>query len=45
MNYVCNDRYDLVIHLMSAAKGAEKFYGKENNEARFETLLEARDAD
>lgn len=26
LNYVCNQRYDLVIHLVTAAKGAEKFY-------------------
>lgn len=31
MNYICNDRYDLVIHLVSAARGAEKYYGNETN--------------
>ena len=36
-NYTCIDRYDLVIHLVTAAKGAEKFYTLENNTARTET--------
>lgn len=42
MNYICNDRYDLVIHLVSAARGAEKYYGTETNQSRFETLEEAK---
>ena len=35
------DNYDLVIHLNTAAKGAEKFYTNENNKARSEGLKEA----
>ena len=31
------ERYDLVLHLVTAADGAEKFYTLENNEARTET--------
>ena len=37
--------YDAVFHLVTAAKGAEAFYSLENNEARRETLEEARDID
>ncbi|GMH85367.1 hypothetical protein TrVE_jg308 [Triparma verrucosa] len=40
-----DERYDAVFHLMSAAIGAEKFYTTENNEARTETVKEARDVD
>jgi nicotinamide riboside kinase len=36
-NFTCIKRYDLVIHLVTAAKGAEKYYTLENNEARTET--------
>lgn len=36
-----DDRYDLVIHLVSAADGAEKFYNL-SNIARSETLIEAQ---
>lgn len=39
------DSYDGVIHLVSAACGAEKFYTLENNKARKENLEEARIAD
>lgn len=31
-------RYDAVIHLVTAANGAEAFYSGENNEARYETV-------
>lgn len=31
------ERYDLVLHLVTAADGAEKYYSLENNEARSET--------
>ena len=44
-NYICNDRYDLIIHLVTAAIGAEKYYTLENNEARYETAEQARDID
>lgn len=37
-NYVCNERYNLIIHLVTAAIGAEKFYSLENNEARYENF-------
>ncbi len=33
--------YDAVFHLVSAAKGAERFYTLENNKARYETVEEA----
>ena len=36
------DYYDAVFHLVTAAKGAEKFYTLENNAARSETIEEAR---
>ena len=36
------ERYDLVLHLVTAADGAEKFYTLENNEARSETPEVAR---
>lgn len=38
-------RYDCVLHLVTAAKGAEAFYTLENNPARFENAEMARDAD
>ena len=31
-------RYDLVIHMSTAADGAEKFYNNDTNEARSEGL-------
>jgi len=39
------ERYDLVIHLVSAARGAEEFYTLENNAARTETAEEACQVD
>ena len=36
------DNYDAVFHLLTAAKGAEEFYTTANNQARFETLEQAR---
>jgi len=36
------DSYDGVIHLVTAANGAEEFYTHENNEARYETPEQAR---
>jgi predicted ATPase len=38
-------RYDLVLHLVTAADGAETFYTCENNEARKETPAQARELD
>lgn len=37
-----DNRYDAVIHLVTAAIGAESFYTFDNNEARSETPAEAR---
>ncbi len=38
-------RYDHVVHMMTAAKGAEDFYQLDNNPARSEGLELARDLD
>jgi hypothetical protein len=38
-------RYEAVIHMMTAAEGAEEFYSSENNNARYEGLEEARQID
>ncbi|KAM0682460.1 hypothetical protein MDAP_002299 [Mitosporidium daphniae] len=40
-----DQRYDLVLHLMTSAIGAEKFYTMATNEARYESLENARDVD
>ena len=37
--------YDAVIHMVTAADGAEKFYTLENNASRTETPEQARDID
>ena len=42
---ICNDRYHAVIHLRTAALGAEEFYTLENNLARIETPEQARELD
>ena len=39
------DYYDAVFHLVTAAKGAEQFYTKDNNAARYESVEEARALD
>lgn len=39
------DSYDAVFHLVTAAKGAEKFYTTANNSARTETIEEAAQMD
>jgi predicted ATPase len=36
-----DNRYDAVVHLVTAADGAEKFYASLNNEARYESVEEA----
>lgn len=36
-----NDRYDLVVHLVTSAKGAIEAYTLSNNEARYETVEDA----
>jgi len=38
-------RYDLVLHLVTAANGAEAFYGSATNATRKETAAEARELD
>jgi len=35
----------MVIHLVTAARGAEKHYGSETNPSRYENLEEARKLD
>jgi hypothetical protein len=40
-----DQRYDAVLHLVTAADGAEKFYDSATNDARYETIEEARDKD
>ena len=42
---VRDKRYDVVLHLCTAAKGAEKFYTCENNSSRTENLDQARALD
>jgi CYTH domain-containing protein/thymidylate kinase len=42
---ICNRRYHAVMHLRTAALGAESFYTLENNTARKETPEEARELD
>lgn len=42
---LCDERYHAVIHLRTAALGAEEFYTLANNEARIETPEEARSLD
>lgn len=42
---LCDERYHAVLHLQTAAIGAEKFYTLKNNETRKETLEEARALD
>lgn len=38
-------RYDAVIHLVTAADGAEEFYTKGNNQARYESVEDAIQTD
>ena len=40
-----DQRYDAVVHLTTAAIGAEAFYGTQTNPTRYETLEEARGVD
>ncbi len=37
-----NDRYDMVVHLVTSAKGKEEAYTLSNNAARYETIEQAR---
>ena len=40
-NVELRDNYDAVIHMVTAAKGAEKYYTTENNKARTESIPES----
>lgn len=40
-----NDRYDMVVHLVTSAKGKEEAYTLSNNVARYETIEQAREMD
>ena len=42
---MCEDRYHHVVHMVSAANGAEDFYSCEEHNARFEGLELARERD
>ena len=42
---ISDNRYNHVVHLQSAANGAEKFYTTEDHSARFEGIELARDRD
>jgi CYTH domain-containing protein/predicted ATPase len=44
-NYLCNDRYHAIIHLRTAALGAESYYTLNNNNARYESLEQAQSVD
>lgn len=39
------DNYDMILHLVTAADGAEEYYTLGNNSARIETIEEARELD
>jgi hypothetical protein len=43
--HLCEARYDAIIHLVTAAIGAEHSYGTCTNAVRYETLEEARGVD
>lgn len=45
INDLRDHRYDMVLHMITAADGAEEFYTLENNQARSETPEVARDID
>ena len=42
---IIREQYDGIFHLVTAADGAEEFYTLSNNEARTETIEEARELD
>ena len=44
-NESLNSRYDIILHLVTAAYGAEKYYSNETNTFRTETLEFAREID
>ena len=43
--YLRDKRYDVVVHMVTAAHGAETFYTTENNVARYEDIPTARIVD
>lgn len=43
--YLRDSRYDAVIHMVTAADGAEKFYDLDTNEARYEDIEKAVEVD
>ena len=40
-----DNRYDAVVHMVTAADGAEEFYANLSNEARYESVEEAVEKD
>ena len=44
-SHLRDDRYDSVIHLVSAADGAEEYYQTENNLVRMESVEQAKEMD
>lgn len=40
-----DNRYDAVIHMVTAADGAEEFYATLSGEARYESVDEAKEKD
>ena len=44
-NFLSSERYDMVIHLVTAASGAEEFYTLDNNAARSESAEQAIEVD
>jgi len=44
-SHICENRYDQVVHMVSAADGAEDFYTCEDHSARFEGLELAKERD
>ncbi len=43
--FIRDSRYDMVVHMVTAADGAEKFYTLSNNKARSESIEQARQRD
>lgn len=45
MNDIRNLRYDLVLHMVTVAIGAESYYSTDTNENRYEDLFESKELD
>ena len=43
--HIRDNRYDAIIHMITAADGAEAFYGTMVNESRYESANEAKEKD